>query len=881
MKPIVLGIYQWIAQAFPETFLRSHGDEMVHMSKEMIEEIAAREGTSGLIRLAPRLFIDLLRRITIEYTAELWQDLKYAFRNLSHQKGMAALAIISLSLGIGMVTAMYSQIESTMFRFVSGESKPEELVSFYRPISFPDYEQIRDTSGQFRQFAAFIPNAPVMVEIDRKTERFYAHIVTLNYFSVLGATSARGRVIGQEDRGGAPVAVLSHRLWSQRFNSDPMIVGRSIRLNGKSVTVVGIANSEFRGTSPMMMSADLWFPVTVGAEVAPELDNGLLQKRVASFHVIGRLNAGIGTKSAEAALDAQLRNIEIQAGDPNKDRNGRRVTLMPAGRVYPVRDEDMGVTMGLPLTLIALMLWVACANVATLVLARALARHKEIGIRLSLGASRWRLIRQLLTESTVLAAAGGTLGVVWAIWWMRIFELYKPVMPGYVDMAISISWRALAVTLAASILTGILCGLTPALHATRADLTSALKGPSEGRRRWWSTRNLLILQQVAASLALLLITGFVVVGFNRNSRTNYGFDAANLYQFQLDPLRAGYPPQRTIDFFRNLKDETERIPGVTYAALSERSPVDLGQNTQTMSTKTDFENLKTQIQTIRIDRVGPGFFETAGVPVVFGREFRISEAQSSDALAIVNQEMVQQVWSGKNPVGEMTEIAGKQYRVIGVVKTIRSGSIMSMSYPTAYVPMGHDDYLKPLPEGITLLVRAQPGLDAVSAVQQMILARDPQFTFFRSGAVADQIESGAAIVRMISYIYGGMGAYGLLLAAIGLAGVTAQAVVRRTKEIGIRMALGARSGNILQLVMREGLVLTLIGSAIGVAGALVLAKSLASLFSALSEMTKTTMTDPLIIIGGPMLLVALTLAACFLPAVRSIRIDPVRAIREE
>ncbi|MEX2260400.1 MAG: ADOP family duplicated permease [Bryobacteraceae bacterium] len=882
MKRITLGTYQWIAQSFPETFLRAHGDDMVYASKELIEEVAAREGTRGILRMAPGLLADLLRRITVEYAAECWQDLKYAMRNLRRQKGMALLSIVSLSLGISMVTSMYSQFESTMFRVVPGESKPEELLSFQRPISFPDYEQIRDASGQFREFAAYIPNAPVMAGIGRKSERRWAHIVTLNYFQTLGARVVRGRAIGEEDRRGAAVAVIGHRLWREQFGSDPGIVGQGLRLNGKSVTVVGIAAPEFRGTSPMLMSADLWLPVTVGANVAPELSNGLLEKRVASFQAIGRLKAGIGTKQAEATLDAQIRSIEIQAGDPNKDRKGRRVTLMPGGRVFPIRNEDIGVTMGLPLSLITLMLWIACANVATLVLAKALARRKEIGIRLSLGASRARLIHQLLTESMVLAVAGGVLGLVWALWSTRLLDIYKPVMPGYVDLTMSISWVALAVTFAASVLTGIFCGLTPALQATKTDLASALKGVAQGQRaRWWSSRNLLVLQQVAASLALLLITGFVVIGFNRNSRIDVGFDSSNLYQFSLDPLRAGYSSDRTIGFFRNLKDEVERIPGVVSAALAERAPMDLGRNVQTMATKSDFEEAKRQVRTIRVDRVGPGFFETAGVSVLSGREFRASDVESSESFAVVNQEMAGKVWPEKSPVGEMTEIAGKPHRVLGVVKTIRSGSILPMSFPTAYALMGADDYLKPLPEGMTLLVRAQPGFDAVNAVQQTILSRDPEFTFFHSTSVAEQIANGATIARMVSYTYGGMGAYGLLLAAIGLAGVTAQAVVRRTKEIGIRMALGAQPGNILRLVMKEGFLLTAAGTAIGVAGALALAKLLGAFFAALSDMTKTTMTDPLIIVGGPLLSFALTLVACFWPASRSIRIDPVRAIREE
>ncbi len=274
-------------------------------------------------------------------------------------------------------------------------------------MPFPDYEQIRDHGGQFESLAAYIPNIPVVVEIDQKPQRLWAHAVTLNYFPVLQAATALGRAIGREDQNGAPVAVVSHRTWKIRFAGDPQIIGRGIRLNGKLVTIVGVASPDFRGASPMLQVADFWLPVTLGATVLPELSDGVLEKRVAAFQLVGRLKPGIGRRQAEIALDAQIRNIEKQTGDPNARNEGLRARLVHGGRFFPVHDDDLGITLGLPLSLTGLMLWIACANVATMVLAKALTRRKEIGIRLSLGASRARLVRQLLTESMLLAVAGG------------------------------------------------------------------------------------------------------------------------------------------------------------------------------------------------------------------------------------------------------------------------------------------------------------------------------------------------------------------------------------------------------------------------------------------------------------------------------------------
>jgi predicted permease len=816
--------------------------------------------------------------------ADWLQDLKFAFRNLSRQKAMTLMAVVSLSFPIAMVTTMYSQIESTMLRMVNGLAKPEELVLLQQPVGFPDYEKMRDASGQFREAAALIPNVPVMLGIGTgKPERRWAHIVTTNYFAVLGATASQGRVLGEADARGSQVSmVISHRLWRDAFGSDPSAIGRDVKINGKPVTMAGVAQPGFQGSSPMMAVADIWLPVTLRPEIVPELGNNLLEKRIARFQVLGRLVPGLAPRQAEAALDTLIRNIQIEEGDPAAKREGRRVTLLPGGRVFPVRDEDLAVSLAMPLVLVGLMLWIACASVATMVLAKSLARRKEIGIRLAVGAGRGRLVRQLLTESTVLAILGGILGVGLAQWSTGMLDLYKPVLPSYVELSLEISWVALAVTFAASILTGILFGLAPALKATRTDLTPALKGDAApGRVRWWSSRNVLVLQQVAASLALLMLTGFIVIGFNRSSGQDAGFEAANLYQFSLDPIRDGYAPERTVRFFETIVDEVRRLPGVEAAALAERSPTNLGQNAEMMSSRTDIEGMREDLRSVRVDRVGPGFFATARIPLIHGREFRESDWKSSEPLAVVNEDMARQAWPGRDPVGELTQIGGKSHRVVGVVKTIRTGAMLALGRPSAYLLVDRETYLKPLPEGMTLLVRSKPAFDAATAVSRLIESREPDLTVFQAGSVAQQMDNGRSILRMVTYTYGSIGLYGLLLASIGLAGVTAQAVVRRTKEIGIRMALGARGMDVWRLVMREGLLLTLVGTLLGIAGAYAMTKVLTTFFASLSDFTKTTATDPLLVVGAPALMFVLTVLACLGPSLRAVRIDPVRAIREE
>ena len=426
---LTVRLYRWIAQAFPETFLRAHGEEMVYASEEMIQETAAREGVPGLFRMAPRLLFDLFHRIVVEYAAEIQQDVRYAVRNLRHQKVSAITAVLSLSLGISGVTVMYSQVESTMLRDIPEIRDPEELLAFQARVSYPDYERFRDRSGQFESLAAYIAKVPLTARVDGNSERVWSHIVTENYFSTLGAAPIRGRLLGEKDRKDASL-VISHKFWKDKLAGSPRVIGQIIHVNGQPVTIVGVTAENFRGTSPMLAAADIFLPVGIGPQIAPELRDGILEKRLSAFTLIGRLRASTTVKQAEVVLDGQMRTMEQEANDPARDRKGRRVTLIPGGKIFPVRKEDIGVFIGLPLALMGLMLWIACANVATLILAKALGRRKEIATRLSLGASRSRLVRQLLTESMLLAVVGGTLGIVWFLLANRIDRPIQADSPG-------------------------------------------------------------------------------------------------------------------------------------------------------------------------------------------------------------------------------------------------------------------------------------------------------------------------------------------------------------------------------------------------------------------------------------------------------------------
>ena len=422
-----------------------------------------------------------------------------------------------------------------------------------------------------------------------------------------------------------PVAVISDRLWREQMSSRSDIVGQALRLNGKMVTVIGVAAPDFQGASPMMSSADVWIPVTVDPSFAPELGNNALDNKTSRmFSVIGRLRPGVTEPEAEARLDTLLKQIdEVRSDDPAT--RGRQVTLLPGGRRLPVRDRDLPALIAVPTVLVGLMLWIACSNVGTILLARSHARQKEIAIRISLGASRGRLIRQLMTESVLLAIFGGIAGILIAkgifVWSERSM---KDFVPSFVNMNVEMDWTALWFTFGLSLLSGLMFGLAPALQATGGDLTQSLKKGSTlklGGFRWFGTRNLLVLQQVAGSLMLLLITGFVVLGIQRSSSIDPGFDTHNLYMMSVDPLRDGYSTAETEEWLSRVRDRVKRTAGVIDAALSYYAPVGVRSAGASVRVKSDFDSYPGGVE-INPGRTGRSrYFETTGVKILHGRSF--------------------------------------------------------------------------------------------------------------------------------------------------------------------------------------------------------------------------------------------------------------------
>lgn len=826
-----------------------------------------------------------LWRLAAAHGQDAARDARHAARMLLQAPGFTLAAVLCLAIGTGLTGAMYSQIQSTVFREIPGVRDAAAVVRLQRPMSFTYFEAIRDAGGPWSSVAAYRAPVPVVINVPgAEPHRVWGHLATPTYFDVLGTRAAVGRLFGPEERTpGARGVVLSHRLWQTRLGGDPSVVGQAIRVNGQAVTVLGVTTPGFLGASPTTATADVWIPTTAPAEVAPELA-GLHAPLAASFDVIGRLHAAVSVAQAEEALDATMRQLQRLHGDPAATSQERQVRLLPGGRMLPLRDEDLPRAIGFPLVLVGLVLLMACGNVANMILARNAARRREMAVRLSLGAGPGRIVRQLLTEGLVLTVLGAIVGVGFSHWLLSVFDSMRPMMPDYGHFDVRFEWTAYALVTLLAAGFAVLFGLAPALRAGRDDLSAGLKpnaASASSRRAWFSLRNTLVFQQVTVSVMLILLTGFVVVGWNRSAGVHVGFEPLNLYLVRMDPVRDGVSPAGAQQFFAQLPARLTRVAGVTAVSVAQTMPLAMSASEAMLTAKADFAGGAASLGALRSDRVGHGFFETIGTPLRRGRTFTERDQTEASRVVVVNETLAQEVWPGQDPLGQTLDLNGERLEVIGVVGDIRSAFPLARTQPGVYRPVTPSGFASPSRHGVTVAIRVAPGMDALAQLPREIERVDPQVTVFEIVRMVDDVAQTQYLAHFATLVYGGMGVFGLILASVGLAGVTAQAVAQRRREIGIRMALGARRTDVVRLVLRESSAIIAGGTVAGLAAALALTWALASVVETLAETTSTTMTDPLLLLGGPALLAALALVACYVPARRSTRIDPAITLRAE
>ncbi len=835
------------------------------------------------------------------YFADLRQDIRHGLRVLAGSPGFTSVALISLTLGIAIATSAYSEMNGMILRDLPAVPNPDSLVALQLPASYPSYKRYRELTGVFSSTLAYLAPVPFGVSIKGHTERTWGHLVTPSYFSTLGVRPALGRLFdqAQEQPGQSPAVVVSYRFWQNHLASDPSIIGKTLRINGHGCAVIGVGPKEFLGASPVLFVADLWMPLSTDASIAPELAGNALERRdLTMFQMVGRLKPGVAIARAEAELNTVAGRL-AQAEEFQADRReqGRSVTLVSGGKMLPIRKQDLPFFKEFLMVMAGLVVLIACSNVANMMLAKSAGRRREIAVRLALGASRARLIRQLMTESMLVAVCAGALGFIASAWLMRWASQMRMPLPIPVSFDMNPDMRVLMFTLALTVFTGLVFGFAPALETTRTDLTPALKQGSDiqlRRRRRWSLRNGLVLCQMAASLMLLLITGYMGLGIQSSLGFQQGFNPRNLYLIALDPIRDGYSTARATAFFEKLLGRVRRLPVVTAASLTDTVPVAMAGNAGVT-----FSIAGAGMQPALRHIVGEGYFQTAGIPILLGREFRKEDRTA----AIVSEELVRRLWHGRNALGQHIEIGNGDvspalgalpgtfdlrpellgsgrctYEVVGVAKDLAEDFVAQKRHPVIYFPLRDSDFARPSLRGVTLMVRAVPGADAIGAVRREIAAMDPSLTPFNARSMQEQTDEFMSPLRAASWTYGLIGAFGLILASVGLAGVTAYAVSQRGREIGIRVALGAQKSDVLTLVLKEGVLLVTVGTVVGLAAAWAGIRVLSGLFFTVASVQNS---DPLLLVGAPLLLAVLALLACYLPARKSMRIDPAVALRQE
>lgn len=834
------------------------------------------------------LLSSLLRRFRV-HGFEAIRDIRYAVRLLARAPGFTAAAVLCLAIGTGLAAAMFAQIQSTVLAEVPGGVRDAQaIVRLQQPVAFPIYEDLREgTTEVFAGLAGYLGPVPITLATAERDDRarVWGHVTSPEYFQVLGVRPALGRFFDARERelAAGPVVVLGESLWKSYFNARTSVVGEALRINGHLATVIGVAPREFVGPTPMTASADLWIPTTVSPHMLPELA-AQHDRDAANIAVVGRLAPGVNSGQAELALETVAKRIERTFGDPSHTPQEQRVRLLPGGRMFPVRTEDLPRAIGFPLILVSLVLIMACGNVANMVLARGASRHREFALRLALGAATGRIVRQLLTESLLLSILGSIGGVLVTGWLLSLFELMRPLLPGYVKYEVRFDWTAYAVAAGLSSLSTILFSLAPSFRSGRQDIQSGLKpaAPSGllGRRRF-GLRNLVIFQQVTVSVVLVLLTSFIVVGWRRAAAINLGFEPRHLYFLGIDPVRDGYSAEQARTIIERLGTRLQRVAGVNAVSVAQTVPLSMSGAEVLLEARTNLATGATSLGTMRGDRVGTGYFEAVGIPLLRGRGFAPSDERDDARVIVVNETMARMTWPGAEPLGQHVALADTTWEVIGVVRDTRSAFPLAPTLPAIYQPITPAGFAAPTRNGVTVAVRTSIGVDGEALLRREVTAFDPRLTVVDVKRMTQEIEQAVFLARSVTLVYGGMGVLGLVLASVGLAGVTAYAVARRTREIGIRIALGAQRTQVLWLVLREAATIVLVGTASGLVLALLLTRVLGGAVEALAETTRTSVSDPRLLIGGPALLLVLALVACYLPAQRATRIDPLTALRSE
>lgn len=832
-------------------------------------------------------------------------DLRYGAKMLWKSKGVTIVAVVSLAIGIGANSAIFSLINSILLR-PRPVSHPEQLVEIYvgegehlyHATSYPSYVELRDRNDVLSGLAAYGIDQFKLGVADG-VEQLLGEKVSGNYFDVLGVPAHKGRTfLPEEDLapGKNPVAIISHSLWQRRFNSDPDLIGKTIDINAQLLTVVGIAPPQYTGMI-RGLGIDIWVPMMT----MPLLDQSgerVLGRGHRGLIMVGRLKPGTSIDQARARFD--LLTHEMRAAHPEEwmskhEGTGRirelTITMLPESetRVRPDTYSAVYGVAALLFVIVNLVLLIACMNLASILLARAVTRRREIAVRLALGASRFRLIRQLLTESVLLSLIAGAAGILLAVWMLNLLTAFMPPLPEGIRIALDLhlDWRVVVYTIAFATITGILFGLAPALHSSKADVSTVLKDDSNlftGFYRKSRMRMGLVVAQVAFSLLLLVGAGLVLRSLEKIQPTSLGFSSGNMLVAPVQLDESKYDRIKSQELFRQLSERVAALPGVQSTSMADDVPGGLlGFGRRSIEIEGYKPGAGEDMQ-IKAFWAGPNYFTNMKYPIVQGRDFEARDREGAPCVAVINEAFVQRYFAGGAALGkhlvkqEMSRNAPKEpCEIVGIIRDNAWQSLEKQPRPFYSLALQQTNRKF----AVLMVNTAGDPKNFIVPVRNIIRELDPKVPVGDVQTLGDYLSIGLYPFRMLAAVMGGCGVMALLLATLGIYGIVSYSVAQRTRELGIRMALGALQKDILRLVIGQGMFLVIVGLGLGFLLSIVLTRVLASLLIELELYFPVSATDPLTFAGVTILLSLVALIACYIPARRATEVEPSVALRYE
>ena len=808
-----------------------------------------------------------------------WRNLQYSLRTLRKRPGFTLTVVITLALGIGANATIFTWIKAVLLEPLPGIEQPERLVEVWGAtrnnsalsLSYLDYLDYRDRNVVFSGLAAHQVQ-PLNLGRGGKPERVWGAVVSGNYFNVLGVKALIGRTfLPEEDRtpNSHPVAVIGYGLWQRDFGADPKVIGRTITLNEHDFTIIGVTPKEF-GSPFAGIALDAWTPVMMKDYVA--LPHFSLTDRGSRWlMVMGRLKPGVTVVQAQANIAAIARQLERTYRQTN-DQMGAAVYLLSQSPFSLKR--SMQSALAVLMAAVAIVLLIACANIANLLLARGASRRKEIAVRLALGSTRWRMLGQMLTESFVLASCGAAVGLTLAFWTARSLPAFLPPYGIQVSFDTRPDVVVLAFTLGLTVITTVLFGLAPALQASKPDLVAALKDNAaalgQGQRKF-PLQHALVISQMALSTVALISAGLFVRSLREAYEADPGFDPHRVLLASFDPFLSGYDDNHGREFYRRLIERVRTLPGVQSVTLARRLPLTLSGIAFANVVIDGYTPAKDEDMHLNYETVGPDYFRTMRIPLVQGRDFDERDNEHARGVVVINETMARRYWTGGDALGRRIKLDKSWLQIVGIAKDVKNRTLNEALQPFLYVP-----FLQDYRSNMILVARTviEPKT-MFHAVRAETAALDPKIPMFDAKTFEEHIGLSLFLQRMAATILSIFGLLALSLTAVGVYGVMAYAVSQRTRELGIRISIGASRSDVLKLILGQGLTLSVVGLIGGLVTALVVTRFSAHLLYGVSS------ADPVTFTVIALLLLGVAVVSGYFPARRATRIDPVVALRME